>query len=170
MIFPVVIWGCESWKIKQAEHWRNDAFELLVLEKTLESPLHSKEIQPDNPKESQPWIFTGRTDAKAEAPILWPPDANSQLWKDPRKDWGQEEKGMTEDEMVGWHHQLNGHEFGQTPGDGEGQGSLACGSPWGHKEVDTIEWTTILGKEGWIIVPVSPLSLYGYHRLASYSK
>ena len=166
------MWGCESWKIKQAEHWRNDAFELLVLEKTLESPLDSKEIKPVNPKESQPWIFIGRTDAKAEASILWPPDANSQLWKDPdaRKDWGQEETGMTEDEMVGRHHQLNGHEFGQTPGDGEGQGSLACSSPWGHKEVDTTEWTTVLGKEGWIIVPVSPLSLYGYHRLVSYSK
>ena len=112
----------------------------MVLEKTLESPLDQKEIKPINPKENQPWISIGRTDAKAEAPILWPPDANSWfIGKDPAagKDWGQEEKGMTEDEMVGWHHPLYGHEFEQTMGDSEGQGSLACCSPWGHKELDT---------------------------------
>ena len=88
-----------------------------------------QEIKPINPKENQLWIFIGRTDAKAEAPILWPPDAKSQLIrKDPDagKDWRQEEKGMTEDEMVGWHQRLNGHEFEQAPGDNEGQGSLAC--------------------------------------------
>ena len=101
-----------------------------------------KEIKPVNPKGNQPRIFIGRTDAKAEAPILWPPDANSRLTgKDPdaAKDWGQK-KGMTEEEMVGWHPQLNGHEFEQTPGDGEGQGSRACCSPWGHKLLDTTEW------------------------------
>ena len=101
-----------------------------------------KEIKPVNPKGNQPGIFIGRTDAKAEAPIYWPPDANSRLTgKDPdaSKDWGQK-KGMTEEEMVGWHPQLNGHEFEQTPGGGEGQGSRACCSPWGHKLLDTTEW------------------------------
>ena len=106
------------------------------------NPLDSKEIQPVNPKGNQPWIFIGRTDAKAEAPILWPPDMKSQLIrKDPDagKDKRQEEKGMTEDEMVGWHHELNGHEFEQAPGDGKGEGSLACYNPWGHKESEMTE-------------------------------
>ena len=106
-------------------------------------PLYSKEIQPVNPKWNQPWIFTGKTDVEAEAPILWPPDAKSRLiGKNPdvRKDWGQEEKGTTEDEMVGWHLWLSGHEFEQTPGDGEGQGSLVCCSPWSNKDSDTTEW------------------------------
>ena len=101
----------------------------VVLGKTLESPLDSKEIQQVNPKGNQPWKFIGRTDAEAEAPKFWPPDAKSQLTrKDPvaGKDWRQEEKGMTEDEMVGWHHWLYGHECEQALGDGEGQGSLAC--------------------------------------------
>ena len=109
MVFPVVMYRCESWMIKKAE-----CFWIVVLEKTLESPLNSKEIQPVHPKGNQSWIFTGRTDAEAETPILWPPDTKSWLiWKDPYagKDWGQEEKGMTEDEIVGWHHWLNGHEF-----------------------------------------------------------
>ena len=114
----------------------------MVSEKTFESPLDSKEIQPVHPKGNQSWVFIGKTDAEAEAPILWPPNAKSQLTrKDPDagKDWRQEEKEMTEDEMVGWHHQLNGHEFEQAPGDGEGQGSLECCSPWGHKESDATE-------------------------------
>ena len=118
-------------------------FQTVMLEKTLESPLDSKEIKSVNPKGNQPWIFTGRTDAEAEAPILWSPDAKSWLTgKDPDagKDWRQEEKGATEDEMVGWHHRLDGHGFEQTPGDSEGQRSLACCSPWRHKESDTIEW------------------------------
>ena len=100
-----------------------------MLEKTLESPLDCKKIQPVCPKGNQSWIFIGRTDVEAETPILWPPNAKNWLiWKDPDagKDWGQEEKGMTEDEMVGWHHQLNGHGFGWTPGVGDGQGGLAC--------------------------------------------
>ena len=112
------------------------------VEKTLESPLDNKEMKPVNPKGNQPWIFIGRTDAEAEAPILWPPDAKNRLTgKDPDagKDWRQEEKGTTEDEMVGWHHWLNGHEFEQAPADGEGQGSLACYSPWSHKESGTTE-------------------------------
>ena len=107
-----------------------------------EGPLDSKEIKPVNPKGNQSGIFTGRTDAEAKAPILWPPDAKSQLiGKDPDagKDWRQEEKGTTEDEMVGWHHWLNGHEFEQAPGDGEGQGSVVCSSPRGHKESNTSE-------------------------------
>ena len=113
----------------------------VVLKKTLESPLDSKEVKPVNPKGNQSWIFIGGTDAEAEAPILWPPDAKSQLTgKDPDagKDCGQE-KGITEDKMVGCHHWLNGHEFEQALGDGEGQGSLACCSLWGRKELDLTE-------------------------------
>ena len=110
-----------------------------MLEKTPESPLACKEIKPVNPKGNQSWIFTGRTEAKAEAPVPWPPDVKSRLTeKDPDagKDWRQEEKGTTEDEMVGWHHWLNGHEFEQTPGDGEGQEAWSA-VPTGHKESDT---------------------------------
>ena len=148
IVFPVVMYGCESWSIKKAEHRRIDAFELW-LEKTLDSPLDCKEIQPVHPKGDQSWVFTGRTDVEAETLILWPPDATSWLiWKDPDagKDWGQEEKRKTEDEMVGWHHQLNGHEFGWTPGVGDGQGGLACCGSWGHKESVTTEqlnWTEL---------------------------
>ena len=110
-----------------------------MLEKTLESPLDCKEIKPVHPKGNQSWILIGRTDAEAEAPVIWPPDAKSCLiGKDPDagKDWRQEEKGTTEDEMVGWHHRLSGHELGQTPGDGEGQEGLECCSPWGLKKED----------------------------------
>ena len=133
------------WELDYKEGWalKNWCFWTVVLEKTLESPLDCKEIQLVHPKGNQSWIFTGRTDAEAEASILWPPDAKSWLiGKDPdaRKNWGQEEKRTTEDEMVGWHHQVTGHEFKQAPGDGEGQGCLACCSPWGHKESDTMEW------------------------------
>ena len=113
-----------------------------VRKKTLESPLDSQEIKPVNPKGNQPWIFIGRTDAETKAPVFWPPNAKSQLTgKDPDtgKDWGQEEKGTTEDEMVGWHHRLNGHEFEQIPGAGDGQGGLMCCSPWGCRELDMTE-------------------------------
>ena len=137
--FPVVTYGCQSWTIKKAEHRKIDAFELWYWRRLSKSPLDCKEIKPLNPKGNQPWIFIGRTDAEAEAPILWPPDAKRQLnGKDPDtgKDWGQEEKETTEDEMVGWYHQPYGHEFEQTLGDGERQGSLACCSPWGRKESD----------------------------------
>ena len=125
-------WAPKSW-----------CFRTVVLEKTLESPLDSKEIKLVNPKGNQPWMFIGRTDAEAEAPILWPPDVKSLLTgKDPDagKDWGQEEKRATEDKMIGWHHQLSGPEFEQTPGIGERQGSLACYSPWGRKKLDMTEW------------------------------
>ena len=114
----------------------------VVLEKTLESPFDCKEIQPVNPKGDQSWIFIGRTDAEAETPILWPPDAKNWLIrKDPNagKDWRQEEKGMREDEMAGWHHWLNGHDSEQTPWVGDGQGRLASCSPWGCKESDMTE-------------------------------
>ena len=114
----------------------------MVLEKTLESPLDCKEIQPVHPKGDQSWVFIGKTDFEAEIPILWPPDVKSWLiWKDPDagKDWGQEEKGTTEDEMVRWHHRLNEHGFEWTPGVGDGQGGLACCSSWGHIESDTTE-------------------------------
>ena len=114
MVFPVVMYGCESWTIEKAEHQRIDAFEPWCWRK-LKSPLDCKEIQPVHSKGDQSWVFIGRTDAKAETPILWLPHVNSWLiGKDPDagRDWGQEEKGMTEDEMVGWHHRLNGHEFG----------------------------------------------------------
>ena len=113
------------------------------MEKTLESPLDCKKIQPVHPRGNQSWIFIGRTDVEAETPILWPPDAKSWLiWKDPGagKYWRQEEKGTSEDEMMGWHHQLNGHEFEWTLGVGDGLESLACCSLWGHKESDRTEW------------------------------
>ena len=131
------------WELDHKEDWspKNCCLRTVVLEKTLVSPLHRKETKPVNLKENQPWIFIERTDAEAEAPILWPPDAKSQhIRKDPDagKDWGQEEKRTTEDEMVGRHYWLNGHEFEQTLGDGEGPERLVCGSPWGHKESDTI--------------------------------
>ena len=127
----------ESWAPKNCCFWT------VVLEKTLESPLDCKEIQPVHPKRDQSWVFIGRTYAEAETPILWPPHAKSWLiGKDPDagRDWGQEEKGTTEDEMAGWYHRLNGHEFGWTPGVGDGQGGLACCNSWGHKESDTTEW------------------------------
>ena len=122
-----------GWKLK---NWGSRT---VVLDKTPEGPLDRKEITPVNLKGNQPWIFIGRADNEAETPILCPPDAKSWLiGKDPDagKDWGQE-KGLTEDEIVDWHHRLNGHEFERTPGDGEGQGSLTCCSPWGCKESDT---------------------------------
>ena len=126
----------EVWMLKNWVSWT------VVLEETLESPLDCKEIKPVHPKGDQSWVFVGRTDAEAETPILWPPDAKSQLIRkdsDPGKDWRQEEKGMTEDEMVGWYHWLNGREFEQAPGDGKEEGSVVCCSPWGHKESDMTE-------------------------------
>ena len=128
------------WELDHKEGWalKNWCFCTVVLEKTLESPLDSKEIKPVSLKGNQPWIFIGRIDAEAETPILWLPDLKKQLIRkepDAGKDWGPE-KGMTEDEMVGWHHWLNGHEFEQTLGDSEGQGSLAFCSPWSCKELD----------------------------------
>ena len=133
----------KSWALK------NWCFWTVVLEKILESPLTWKEIQPVPPKGDQSWVFIGRTDAGTETPKLWPPEAKNWLiGKDPDagKDWRWEEKGMTEDEMFGWHHQLNLLEFEYTLGVGDGQGGLACCSPWGSKELDTTEqlnWTEL---------------------------
>ena len=141
MVFPI------RWmhKLDHKESWtlKNWCFWTVVLEKTLESLLDCKEIKPVNPKGNQSWIFIGRTDAEAEVPVFQPPDAKSRLIRkdhDAVKDWRQEEKGMTENKMVVWHHQLSGHEFEQTLGVGEGQGSVACCSLWGPKESDTTEW------------------------------
>ena len=139
------------WELDYKESWvpKNWCVWTVVLEKTLKSPLDCKEIQLVHPKGDQSWVFIGRTDVEAETPILWPPDAKCWLiWKDPDagKDWGQEEKGTTEEEIVGWHHRLDGHGFGWTPGVGDGQGGLACCNSWGSKELDTTEelnWTEL---------------------------
>ena len=147
MVFPVVMYGCESWTVKKAERWR--CFWTVVLEKTLESPSDCKEIQPVHSEGHQPWRFFGRNDAEAETLVLWPPHAKS--WhigkdSDAGRDWWQEEKGTTEDEMAGWHHWLDGCESEWTPGDGSGQGGLACCDSWGRKELDTTEqlnWTSV---------------------------
>ena len=135
-------WDCEeSWVPK------NWCFWTVVLEKTLESPLDCKEIQPVHSEADQSWVFFGRNDAEAETPVLWPPHVNSWLIgkdSDAGRDWGQEEKGTTEDEMAGWHHRLDGCEFEWTPGVGDGQGGLACCDSWGRKELDMTErlnWT-----------------------------
>ena len=147
----MVIYEC---KLDYKESWapKNWCFWTLVLEKTLESPLDSKEIQPVH-SEDQPWDFFGGNDAKAETPVLWPPHAKSWLIgidSDAGRDWGQEEKGMTEDEMAGWHHWLNGRESGWTPGVGDGQGGLACCNSWGRKESDMTEslnWNELMCSE-----------------------
>ena len=135
------------WELDYEEGWvlKKCSFQTVVLEKVLESPLDCKEIKPVNPKRNQSWIFIGRTEAETESPILWAPNTKSWLIRKDTyagKDWRQGEKGMTEDKMVGWHQWLNAHEFEQVPGDGDGQGSLACYSPCGCKEQDTTEWLT----------------------------
>ena len=129
MVFPIVMYGYESWTIKKAKSRRFDAFELWSWRRFLRVPWTARRSNQSIPKGNQYWIFIGRTDAEAEAPILWPPDVKSWLiGKDPdaEKDWGREEKGETKDEIVGWHHQLDGLELEQTPGDNVRQGSLAC--------------------------------------------
>ena len=143
MVFPMVMWkldGEESWVPK------NWCFWTVVLEKTLEGPLGCKEIQPVHSEGDQPWDFFGRTDAKAETPVLWPPNVRSWLIgkdSDAGRDWGQEEKGMTEDEMAWWRHQLDGREFEWTPGVDKGQGGLACCKTWGSQRVGH-DWATEL--------------------------
>ena len=150
------------WVLDYKESWalKNWCFWTVVLEKTLESPLDYKEIQPVHPKGHQSWVFIARTDVEAEIPILWPPDVKRWLiWKDPDagKDWGQEEKEMTEDDMVGWHHQLNGHGFGWIPRVGDGQGGLVCCGSWGCQELNMTEqlnWTELkpMGPNAMILV------------------
>ena len=134
------------WELDYKESWalKNWCFWTVVLKKTLESPLVCKQIQLVHPKGNQSWVFIGRTDAEGETPMLWS-QKNWLLGKDSGagKDWRQEEKG-TEDEIVGWHHRLNGHEFEQAPGVGDGQGSLVCCSPWGCNESDMIDWTELI--------------------------
>ena len=137
------------WDADHKESWapKNWFFQTGVLEKTVESPFDCKRIQPVHSERDQPWDFFGRNDAEAETPVLWPPHEKSWLIgkdSDAGRDWGQEEKGMTEDEMAGWHHQLDGHEFGWTPGVRDGQEGLACCNSWGRKELDMTErlnWT-----------------------------
>ena len=160
MVFPVIMYGCESWTIKKSWAPKNWCFWTMVLEKTLESFLDCKKIQPVHPKGNQSEIFFERTDVEAETPILWPPDVKSWLiWKDPDagKDWGQQEKGMTEDEMVRWHHQPNGHGFGWTPGFGDRQGGLACCSSWGrrvrHDWVTELNWISNFSS-----LPINPFN------------
>ena len=139
MVFPVVMYGYESWTIAP----KNWCFWTVVLEKAFESPLDCKEIQPVHPKGNQSWMFTGRTDVEAETPIFWPPDVKCWLiWKDLMlgKIEGRKKRGQQRMRMVGWHDWLNGNEFEQTLGVGDGQGGLACCSPWGHRESDTTEW------------------------------
>ena len=146
MIFPSRVW---MWELDCEESWAQKSwcFWTVVLEKTLDSPLDCKEIQPVHPKGDQSWVFFGRTDAEAETPILWPPHMKSWLIgkdSDAGRDWGQEEKGTTEDEMAGWHFQLDAHEFGWTLGVGDGQGGLACCDSWqrvGHDWVTELNWT-----------------------------
>ena len=149
MVFPVVMYGCESWTVKKAERWKIGAFELYCWRRLLRVPW----TQGDPPVHSegdQPWDFFGGNDAEAETPVLWPPDVKSWLIgkdSDAGRDWGQEEKGTTEDEMAGWHHWLDGGESEWTPGVGDGQEGLVCFDSWGRKESDMTErlnWTTRL--------------------------
>ena len=147
MVFPVVRYGYKRWTIKKSWVQKNWCFWTVVLEKTLESPLDCKEIQPVHSGGDQPWDFFGRNDVKAETPVLWPPHGKRWLiGKDfeAGRDWGQEEKGTTEDEIAGWHHSLYGHESEWTPGVGDGQGGLVCCDSWGCRKSDTTErlnWT-----------------------------
>ena len=146
-------------KWNKAKWLSEEGFHTVVLVKTPESPWDSKEVKPVRPKGNQPWIFTERTDIEAETPILWPSDAKSKLiGKDPNagKDWGQE-KGLTGDEMVGWHHRLNGHEFEQAPGDSEGEGSLVCYSPWISKS--QTPWGTKQQQEKLFSIVVLPINI-----------
>ena len=161
------------WELNCEESWapKNWCFWTVVLEKTLESPLDCKEIQPVHPKGDQSWVFIGRIDAKAETPILWPPNVKGWLiGKDPDagKDpegLGQEEKGITEDEMVRWRHRLNGHGFGWTLGVGDGQGGLTCCGSWGCKESDMTErlnWTELTDMNPYLDIDIS-MYIYGIH-------
>ena len=142
MVFPVVMYGREELDCEERWAPKNWCFWTVVLEKTLESPLDCKEIQPVHSEGHQPWDFFGRSDVKVETPVLWPPHEKSWLIgkdSDARRDWGQEEKGTIEDEMAGWHHRLNGPESEWTLGVGDGQEGLACCDSWGRKESDTTE-------------------------------
>ena len=165
MVFPVVMYGWDSWTIKKAEDWRIDVFELWCWRRLLRVPWTARRSNQSILKD----ISVGRTDIGSETPILWPPDGKNWLtWKDPvaGKDWRQEEKGTTEVEMVGWHRWLDGHEFEQAPGVGDGLGSLVCCSSWGHKESDMTEWLnwidivgTVWSSCSWLLHPGVLLSI-----------
>ena len=149
MIFPVVMYGCEGWTIKKAEHQRTDVFEIWCWRRLSRVPWTARRSNQSILKEISPGVFFGRNDAKAETLVLWPPHAKSWLLgkdSDAGRDWGQEEKRTTEDEMAGWHHWLGGRESEWTAGDGDGQGGLVCCDSWGRKESDTTErlnWTEL---------------------------
>ena len=157
----------ESWAPK------NWCFWTVVLEKTLENPLDCKEIQPVHPKGDESWVFIGRTDVEAETPILWPPHKKNWLTgKDPDagRDWGQEEKGVTENEMARWHHRLDGHEFGWTLGIGDGQGGLACWDSWGRKESDTTERLNWKMKTTCVVVCLPTVVFNSYFLKSTHTK
>ena len=143
IVFPVVMYRCESWTVKKAEHQRIDTFELWCWERLLWVPWTPRRSKPVHSEGDQPWVFFGRSDAKAETPVLWPPHSKSWLIgkdSDAGRDWGQEEKGTTEDEMAGWHHWPDGRESEWAQGVGDGQGGLVCCDSWGRKESDMTEW------------------------------
>ena len=166
------------WELDCEESWapKNWCFWTVVLKKTLESPLDCKEIQPVHSEGDQPWDFFGRNDVKAETPVLWPPHAKSRLIgkdSDAGRNWRQEEKGTTEDEMAGWHHQLDGREFEWTPGVGDAQGGLACCDSWGHKELDTTErlnWTKLIRTRAWGRSMWSDTCFLGFSRVPSMAR
>ena len=149
MVFPVIMYRCESWTVKKSERRRINAFELWCWRRLLKVPWTVRRSKPVHPKADQSWVFTGTTDAEAETPMLWPPLGKNWLTgKDPDagRNWGQEEKRMTEDEMAGGHHLLNGHGLEWTPVVGDGQGGLVCCDSWGRKELDITErlnWTEL---------------------------
>ena len=155
MVFPVVMYGCESWSVKKAERWRISAFELWCWRRLFRVPWTARRSNQSIlvGGGDQSWVFIGRTDAEIETPVLWPPHAKSWLIgkdSDTGRDWGQEEKGTTEDEMAGWHHWLDGRESEWTPGVGDGQGGLVCCDSWVCKELDTTErliWSDLSVKE-----------------------
>ena len=165
--FSSSLYGCESWTIKKGLRAKESMLSNCGAGEDTWESLGKQGDQPINPKGSQSWIFTGRAGAEAEAPVLWPPDVKSRfIGKDPdaRKDWKQEEKGTTEDEMAGWHHWLSGHEFEQVPGVGDGQGGLACCSLWGHKEQTLLSNRTTWGwKRQRTESLIEPLHKYGFN-------
>ena len=152
MIFPVIMYGCERWTVKKAEGWKIDAFELRCWRRLLRVPWTARRSNQSILKEISPGCSLEGMMAKAETPVLWPPHVKSWLTRkdsDAGRDWGQEEKGTTEDEMTGWHHRLDGHEFEWTPGVDDGQGGLVCCDLWGCKQSDTTEWLNWTELSNW---------------------
>ena len=161
------MYGCEIWSIKKAEVQRIDTIELWYWRRLLRVTWTARR---SNQQGNQPWIFIGRTDAEVEAPILWPPDAKIWLFRKDRdagKNWWQE-KGVTENEMVAWHHRLYRHEFEQALGVDDGQGSLACYNPWGHKELGTTEWLN--WTDSWFIMLYSKVIQFSTYLYVLFKK